>query len=222
AVPSVLEEGKVLHYCIVNDLPSLVWVANLGAIELHPNLALARDVNTPTTLAFDLDPGPPARLLDACRVGLELRSLLDQLGIASRPKTSGGKGLHVYVPLNAPHSYAQTKTFARAVAGLLARRAPEKVVDRMARRLRAGKVFVDWSQNDPTKTTVAAYSLRARERPTASTPVTWEEIADALETSDAKRLSFEANDVAKRVEELGDPFRPVLDVEQRLPSPEQV
>ncbi|MDP9405755.1 MAG: non-homologous end-joining DNA ligase [Actinomycetota bacterium] len=218
AVPSVLVAGKVLDYCLVNDLPALVWAANQGTVELHPLLARADDVDAPTVVAFDLDPGPPATVVDCCRVALAVRSLLDGLGLTAWPKTSGGKGLHLYVPLNTAATYPQTKRFARTVARFLAEEQPDRVVDRMARSLRPGKVLVDWSQNDPTKTTVAPYSLRATPRPTVSTPVTWDEVEAAAEAADPAALTFEAGAVIERVERLGDLFAPVLTVRQTMPA----
>ena len=169
-------------------------------------------------LAFDLDPGAPANILDCCRVALQLREMFDGLGLASFPKTSGSKGLQVYGPLNTEVSYQQTKPFAQAVAQALERTDPDRVVSRMAKNLRGGKVFVDWSQNDVHKTTVAVYSLRAKERPTVSTPVSWEEVSDAAERADADSLSFEARDVLDRIAKRGDLFAPVAELRQELPK----
>ncbi|MBI3180591.1 MAG: ATP-dependent DNA ligase [Myxococcales bacterium] len=211
-------EGKI-DFCLVDDLPTLVWLANLAALELHPSLSLWRNMDRPTAMAFDLDPGPPADVVDCCEVALHLREMLEGLGLSCFPKTSGGKGLQVYVPLNTPLTYEDTKTFSRAIAELLERRHPEKVVSNMAKSLRIGKVLVDWSQNDRHKTTVSVYSLRARERPTASTPLEWEEVMDALESGKARLLDFDAAAVLHRVEERGDLFAPVLELKQRLPAP---
>ncbi len=169
-------------------------------------------------LAFDLDPGAPADILDCCRVALRLRELFAGLDLECFPKTSGSKGLQVYVPLNSEITYEHTKPFAHAVAQALERAEPDRVVSRMARKLRKGKVFVDWSQNDQHKTTVAVYSLRARERPTVSTPVEWEEVERALERADPDRLAFEADEVLERVSEHGDLFAPVLELTQKLPA----
>ena len=216
-VPSVMIEGKVMDFCLVNDLPALVWVANLGTIELHPLLAVEQDVGRPTAVVIDLDPGAPAGLLEACEVGLRVRDVLASLDLQAFPKTSG-KGLHVYVPLNTAVTYDDTKAFARALARLLASESPAGVVDRMDRSLRKGKVFVDWSQNDPTKTTVSVYSLRAKERPVVSTPVTWDEVESALGADDPHALTFEAQQVSARIAQLGDLFAPVLDLRQHLPS----
>jgi bifunctional non-homologous end joining protein LigD len=169
-------------------------------------------------LVFDLDPGPPASVLECCQVALVLHGLFSQLGLQSVVKTSGSKGLQIYVPLNYEITYAQTKPFARRVAELLEQRMPELVVSRMTKRLRPGKVLVDWSQNDAHKTTVTVYSVRARERPTVSTPVSWEEVAQAHREGDAELLTFETDQVLARVEEQGDLFAPLLSLTQELPS----
>ncbi len=167
--------GKI-DFCVCEDLPTLVWMAQLATLELHPSLSLAKKPEQPTVLAFDLDPGPPADVLDCCRVALRLREMFGRFGLECFPKTSGSKGLQVYVPLNARTSYDETKPFARAIAQLLEKQTPDLVVSKMKKVERKGKVFVDWSQNHQRKTTIAVYSLRARERPTVSTPVTWEEV----------------------------------------------
>jgi bifunctional non-homologous end joining protein LigD len=208
-----------LRYCVVDDLASLVWVASIADLELHTPLALAGDFEHPTALAFDLDPGPPAGVLACCEVALLLRRLMDRLGLASFPKTSGSKGLQVYVPLDGRADYETTKAFAHAVARLLERAHPALVVERMAKSLRGGKVLVDWSQNDRNKTTVCVYSLRARPRPTVSTPLRWAEIERAARAADAGALTFEARDVLARVARHGDLFAPVLSMRQRLPDP---
>jgi bifunctional non-homologous end joining protein LigD len=206
-----------IDFCVCEDRATLVWMAQLAAIELHPSLSLAKEPDRPTVLAFDLDPGPPADVLDCCAVGLRLRELFDHFGVESFPKTSGSKGLQVYVPLNTKTDYEQTKPFARAIAQLLEKQTPDRVVSKMKKIERKGKVFVDWSQNHRRKTTIAVYSLRARERPTVSTPVTWDEIERAAEKQDAASLAFEASDVLKRVEGHGDLFAPVLELKQKLP-----
>jgi bifunctional non-homologous end joining protein LigD len=210
-------EGEI-DYCLCNDRATLIWLAQLAALELHPSLSLAAEIEQPTVLAFDLDPGPPADILDCCAVGLRLRELFEGIGLESFPKTSGSKGLQVYVPLNGEVTYEQTKPFAHAVAQALERNDPGLVVSRMAKNLRKGKVLVDWSQNDEHKTTVSVYSLRARERPTVSTPVSWEEVQRALENEDRESLTFEAPDVLERVSEAGDLFAPVLELTQALPE----
>ena len=180
--------SKKIDFCLANDLPTLVWTANLADLELHTSLSLAKNIKRPTMMVFDLDPGAPAAILECAQVGLWLRELLDRLGLQCFPKTSGSKGLQVYVPLNTKTTYDETKPFAHAVARLLEKREPERVVSSMKKSLREGKVFVDWSQNDEHKTTVCVYSLRARERPTVSTPVTWDEVESALEKRDADAL----------------------------------
>jgi len=206
-------------YTLAQDRPTLVWLANLADIELHTSLSLAQAPERPTLLVFDLDPGAPAGMVECCQVAVVLQGLFEQLGLASFAKTSGSKGLQVYVPLNPDvASYAQTKPFARRVAELLEQRMPELVVSRMTRRLRPGRVLVDWSQNDAHKTTVTVYSVRARERPTVSTPVSWEEVAGCLAEGEEGRLSFEADTVLGRVAEQGDLFAPVVSLRQSLPS----
>lgn len=207
-----------IDFCLCEDLPTLIWMAQLAALELHPSLSLAEEPERPTVLAFDLDPGAPADVLDCCRVALRLRELLAHFGVRCFPKTSGSKGLQVYVPLNGPTSYEETKPLARAVAQLLEQQTPDRVVSRMKKAERKGKVFVDWSQNHRRKTTIAAYSLRARERPTVSTPIRWEELEGALEREDSGSLVFETADVLERLERDGDPFAPVLELRQELPS----
>jgi bifunctional non-homologous end joining protein LigD len=215
AIPG--RKGAVQRYCVVNDLASLLWVANLATIELHPFLATRERPDRPLAVVFDLDPGPPASILGCCEVGLLLRRALEGLGLASFPKTSGSIGLHVYVPLTGSATYDQTKRFARTFAARMAERRPELVVDRMALSLRGGRVFVDWGQNDHSKSTVAPYSLRGLPWPTVSTPVTWGEVERAIDAGRPELLTFVAEDVPNRVERLGDLFRPVLDLEQRLP-----
>lgn len=207
-----------IDFCVCEDLPTLVWMAQLAALELHPSLSLAAEPDRPTVLAFDLDPGPPADVLDCCRVGLRLRDLFGHFEVECFPKTSGSKGLQVYVPLNSKITYEETKPFARAIAQLLEKQTPDKVVSKMKKAERKGKVFVDWSQNHRRKTTIAVYSLRARERPTVSTPLTWDEVERAVEKEDAASLVFEAGDVLKRVEKHGDIFAPVLELKQKLPE----
>jgi len=209
-------DGGEIHYCAMNDLPALVWAANLADLELHTFLHKAPALQRPTALAFDLDPGAPADILQCCQVGLMIRAIFDDLGLESFPKTSGSKGLQVYIPLNTAVTYERSKAFARAVAELLEKRSPRLVLSRMQRSLRKGKIFVDWSQNDDKKTTVNVYSLRAREHPTVSTPVTWKEVEAVLKKK--KPLSFEADDVLRRVAIMGDLFAPVLNKKQKLPA----
>lgn len=210
--------NREIKFCLANDLPTLIWLANLATLELHPSLALAEDITCPRSVVFDLDPGAPADIIDCCQVAVWVRELFGALGLKAFPKTSGSKGMQIYVPLNTKVSYDQTKPFARAVAELLEKQHEDLVVSNMKKELRKGKVLVDWSQNDEHKTTVSVYSLRARERPTVSTPVTWEEVEGALEAKDAGLLRFEADAVLKRVDEMGDLFEPLLSLKQELPS----
>jgi bifunctional non-homologous end joining protein LigD len=208
----------VIRFCVLDDLASLVWAANLADLELHTYLHRVPDVDHPTALVFDLDPGPPADAVQCCEVALVLRALFERLGLAAFPKSSGSKGVQVYVPLDGAAGYDRTKAFARAVAAGLERERPHLVVSSMKKTVRAGKVFVDWSQNDVHKTTVCVYSLRARERPTVSTPLRWEEVEEAHRRRDAGGLIFDAAAVLRRVERLGDLFAPVLTLRQALPS----
>ncbi len=210
-------EGGEIHYCVLNSLAALVWAANLADLELHTFLHRAPKIEQPTAMAFDLDPGAPADILDCCRVGLRIRDRLEKLKLQSFPKTSGSKGLQIWVPLNSPVTYEQTKAFAHTVAEELQRETPGLVVSKMQKSSRTGKVFVDWSQNDGHKTTVCAYSLRAKEHPTVSTPLTWPEVEAALKRKDVRSLVFEATDVLKRVEKHGDLFAPVLKLKQKVP-----
>jgi bifunctional non-homologous end joining protein LigD len=214
---AIRSDDRVVNFCLADDLPTLVWLANLADLELHTSLALATAVERPTMLVFDLDPGPPAAILECARVAMALRDLLEPLGLDGYVKTSGSKGLQVYFPLNVETSYAETKPFALAVAQLLERRHPELVVSSMRKDLRRGKVLVDWSQNNEHKTTVCVYSLRARERPTVSTPITWDELEAALAAEAPERLAFDSEAALARVEEHGDLFAPVLERVQPLP-----
>jgi bifunctional non-homologous end joining protein LigD len=207
-----------VNYILANDLPTLVWIANLAAIELHPSLSLAKDIMCPRSMVFDLDPGAPANIVQCCQVGIWLRDIFAHFGLQSFPKTSGSKGLQIYVPLNSPTSYDATKPFAHALARLLENEHRELVISDMKKQLRVGKVFVDWSQNDEHKTTVSVYSLRAREHPTVSTPVKWEEVEQALKKKDAGLLVFEAGQVLDRVQKMGDLFEPVRALKQKLPK----
>ena len=211
------EENRVVNFCLVNDLPSLVWAANLADLEMHTSLSLAKDIDRPTTMVFDLDPGAPATIVDCARVGIQLRRMLAQLSLESFAKTSGGKGLQIYVPLNTAVDYDAAKSMALALANLLEKYYPDQATSNMAKSVRPGKVFVDWSQNDRHKTTVCVYSLRARERPLVSTPVKWEEVEKAVEKSDAGLLLFDSEQVLKRVSRFGDLFAPVLKLKQKLP-----
>jgi bifunctional non-homologous end joining protein LigD len=205
-----------IDYVVADDEATLVWLSNLADLELHTSLAVVSDPDRPTLIAFDLDPGPPATIVECCQVASLLRGMFDGLGLQAFAKTSGSKGMQVYVPLNNHEAtFAQSKSFSKAVAELLAREEPGLVVARQTKSARKGKVLVDWSQNDDSKTTVTVYSLRAMERPTVSTPLTWDEVQAARKPED---LTFEAADVLRRVEEQGDLFAPVLSLVQTLPG----
>jgi bifunctional non-homologous end joining protein LigD len=206
-----------VNFCLVSDLPSLVWVVNTAAIELHTSLSAGRNPLTPDMVVFDLDPGPPATIVECAQVALWLRRIFDGMGLQSFPKTSGSKGLQIYIPLNTPVTYDRTKSFAHDQARLLEERHPELVVSKMTRSLRSGKVLVDWSQNDQHKTTVCVYSLRAREHPTASAPVRWPEVEAAIAGRNAGLLTLEADQVVRRWQEFGELFAPVLGLKQELP-----
>jgi bifunctional non-homologous end joining protein LigD len=210
--------GKI-DFCVCDSLPTLIWMAQLAAIELHPSLSLGRAPKRPTVLAFDLDPGPPADVVDCSRVALRLREVLGQLELESFVKTSGSKGMQLYVPLNGKATYEETRPFAQALAQLIAKQSPDEVLAKMGKKTdRSGKVLIDWYQNNERKTTIAVYSLRARERPTVSTPVTWEEVEAVAKSGDGSSLVFEAGDVIERIEEHGDIFAPVLELKQELPD----
>jgi bifunctional non-homologous end joining protein LigD len=217
--PEWVETVKVqdVEYTLAQDRATLVWLANLADIELHTSLSLRADPLRPTTLVFDLDPGAPAGLVECSEVALVLRGLFEALGLESVVKTSGSKGMQVYVPLNSETTYEQTKPFARTVAELLEQRLPELVVSRMTKRLRPGRVLVDWSQNDRHKTTVNVYSLRARPTPSVSTPVGWDEVGRCRDAGDAELLNFGPGEVLGRVAADGDLFAPLVSVVQQLP-----
>jgi bifunctional non-homologous end joining protein LigD len=206
-----------LNACVVDDAPTLVWMANLAALELHTLQARADDPDHPTSMVFDLDPGAPADLVACARVAVDLRQALEGLGLVCVAKTSGAKGLHLAVPVRGATAEA-TKAFARGLGELLAQQAPGRVTVLMAKEQRRNRVFVDWSQNDRHKTTVGAYSLRAQPRPTVSTPVSWDEISAVADGQDPTALSFEAPDVLARVERLGDLYAANLDADQALPE----
>ncbi len=210
--------NRWMDYCMVQDLPTLVWAANLADIELHTSLSLGKKIDQPTMLVFDLDPGAPANIVQCCQVGLWVRKVFAELGLKAFAKTSGSKGLQVYIPLNTAVTYEGTKPFAHELARLLERAQPELIVSDMKKALRTGKVFVDWSQNDQYKTTVCVYSLRAKDRPTASTPVSWEEVERCLKKQDPSLLVFEAEKVIDRADKMGDSFEPVLTLKQKLPK----
>src|SRR5438477_1177995 len=216
----VWSEGnqKTMDYCLANDLPTLVWAANLADLELHTSLSRKQDVARPTMMVFDLDPGTPADIVQCCQVGLWLRDLLSEMKLKSFAKTSGSKGLQVYVPLNTAVTYDDTKGLSRALAEHLEREHVDLVTANMSKALRKGKVFVDWSQNDEHKTTVCVYSLRAKEEPTVSTPVTWDEVANCLKRKKADLLRFRSDKTLSRVEKMGDLFAPVEELKQKLPK----
>jgi bifunctional non-homologous end joining protein LigD len=221
--PKWLRSARVsddLVQCVLDDLPSLVWAANMAALELHTPQGRVSSPDRPDSMVFDLDPGPGATVLDCCRVGLDLQGVLAELGLECLVKTSGSKGLHLAVPLHTSVTDDDTKEFARALGQLLAKREPDRVTVIMRKDERPRKVFVDWSQNDRHKTTVCAYSLRGKARPTVSAPVSWDEVSDALDTGDADtdELTFEASEVLERVERFGDLYVPNLELEQELPA----
>ena len=196
---------EMVCYCVVRDTPTLVWLANLACIEMHVNLHVAGAFDRPTVMVFDLDPGPGTDIVECCQVAKLVRTTLKRAGMLCFPKTSGSKGLQVYVPLN-----SEDVTFEQE--------APELVVSRMTKSLREGKVLIDWSQNDPYKTTICAYSTRAKEEPTVSTPVTWAEVQRCVREDDASVLRFTTDDVLRRVSRRGDLFADVATVVQSLPA----
>ncbi len=211
------DSGGAIEYCRLDSRAALVWSANMAALEVHAPMARADDIEAPTMVVFDLDPGAPADIVDCCEVALWLRDVLDSIGLEVWPKTSGSKGLQLYLPVNRPGlTHEGASAFAQTVAQALEKHHGDRVLSVMRKDLRTGKVFIDWSQNSRHKTTVAPYSLRARPRPTVSTPVTWEEV-EACADGDAD-LVFEADDVLARVDEHGDLFADVLTVEQSLPT----
>ncbi|PYK20157.1 MAG: ATP-dependent DNA ligase [Verrucomicrobia bacterium] len=216
----VWSEGNqnTMDYCLANDLPTLVWAANLADLELHTSLSRKNNIDRPTMMVFDLDPGAPADMVQCCKVGLWLRDLLSKMKLKSWAKTSGSKGLQVYVPLNTPVSYEDTKALSRSLAQYLERDHPDRVTSNMSKALRKAKVFVDWSQNDEHKTTICVYSLRAREEPTVSTPVTWNEVENCLKKKNAELLRFRSDQVLTRVEKQGDLFERIEGLKQKLPK----
>jgi bifunctional non-homologous end joining protein LigD len=212
--PVRLRRGEVHEYCLLDDRPSLVWAANLSAIELHPFLADHHDPDRPLALVLDLDPGRLAGLAEACRVALLVRQGLEAEGLASFPKASGSRGIHVHVPLNTPVTFEETKSFARALAGRLAREYPEQAVDRIEQRAREGRVLVDWGQNDARRSIVAPYSLRARRRPVVAAPLSWREVERGIDRPGSVELGPE--ELLDRLDRDGDPFASVLTLRQRL------
>lgn len=210
------DRGGAIRYCCLEETAALAWTANLAALEIHAPMARGSDMDTPTMAVFDLDPGAPATIVECCRVALRIRDLLAQLSLEAFPKTSGSKGMQLYLPLNTPHTHDHCSQFALAVAQLLEKQTPDEVTSVMKRSVRGHKVFVDWSQNSRHKTTIAAYSLRGRSRPTVSTPLTWDEVWRGAE---GDPLVFEAQDVLDRVEDQGDLFARTASLQQRLPDP---
>jgi len=219
ATARVWSEGnkRWMEYCMVQEVATLVWAANLADIELHTSLSLAKEILRPTMIIFDLDPGEPADIVQCCQAGMWVRDIFAHFGLQAFPKTSGSKGLQLYVPLNAPVTYDDTKPFAHELAKLLEAQHRGQIVSDMKKALRVGKVFVDWSQNDDHKTTVCVYSLRAKPRPTVSTPVTWKEVEQCWAKKDASLLVFESDQVLERVKRMGDLYEPVLTLKQTLP-----
>ena len=207
-----------VNYCLVAEAAAVVWLANLAAIELHPTLAAQPDLGSPTSVVFDLDPGAPADVLTCARVALLVREVLEHLHLEAWAKTSGSKGLQLYVPLNSGATYERSTPFAKAVAQLLEKRHPDLVLSYQLRAARAGKVLIDWSQNVASKTTVSVYSLRARPEPTVSTPMSWDEVEDALAGGDAARFSFRWSEVLDRARDKGDLMADVLTRQQELPE----
>src|SRR5947199_1476547 len=216
----VWSEGnnRMMDYCLAQDLPTLVWAANLADLELHTSLARKSNIKRPTMMVFDLDPGAPADIVQCCQVGIWLSDLLLKMKLKSFAKTSGSKGLQVYVPLNTPVTFDQTKDLSRALAQNLETDHGDLVTSNMSKAVRKGKVFVDWSQNDEHKTTICVYSLRAKEEPTVSTPVTWDEVENCLKKKKADLVKFRSEKVLARVEKLGDLFEPVEELKQKLPK----
>jgi bifunctional non-homologous end joining protein LigD len=219
AVPRRETPGPDIRYILIDDLPTLVWVANLATLELHPFLHRAKRLDRPTSVVFDCDPGEGADILDSARVALMLRDVLHELNLDSHVKVSGSKGVQVYVPLNSNVTYDETQPFAKGIAQIMAQREPKLIVWQMPKRLRTKKVFIDWSQNDDYKTTVSVYSLRAKiYRPYVSVPITWDELSAAVETKDSEALFFTPDQTIERVEKLGDLFKPVLKQVQKFPA----
>ena len=212
------DDGERMTVCLVNDLETLMWAENLASVELHVPLSKATSPETPDSMVFDLDPGDPAGILECARVALVLRDLLSRMGLASYVKTSGKKGLHVYVPLNRRETtFEDTKTFSKAVAGIMQKHYPDLVTAKMAKKERNTKVFINWSQNDAKKTMVCAYSLRAREKPIVSFPLEWRELENPAGLGVPEKLQVTHSEALNRAEKKGDLFREVLVKEQKLP-----
>lgn len=211
------DKGKGIEYPVLDEVAALGWAANLAALEIHAPMARCVDIESPTTLVFDLDPGPGTSIIECAQIALRIRSLLENVNLDSFAKTSGSKGMQLYVPLNSPHTHGHARDFAHAVAQLLEKNHTDEVTSTMAKTERVGKVFIDWSQNSRHKTTIAPYSLRGRERPSVSTPVSWGEVSNC---ADGAMMGFEAGAVLDRISTLGDLFDPVASVEQQLPGAE--
>jgi len=211
-------QDKTIEFCCVEEVAGLTWVANLADLELHTGLAVGRRLGNPTAAAFDLDPGPATSIVECCTIALQLKEMFGDLGLESYPKTSGSKGMQIYLPLNSEDTYEETKSFAHAVAGVMEEKMPDLVVSDMKKELRKGKVLIDWSQNDFFKTTVCVYSLRARETPTVSTPLLWEEVEATARSKDPDSLRFSSRSALDRVQEHGDLFAQVLERHQTLPE----
>jgi bifunctional non-homologous end joining protein LigD len=207
-----------IDYTLLEDLPSLVWSANLANVELHTSLARVQDLDRPDSLVFDLDPGAPADVIDCARVAFRLRAFFAQLGLDSYAKTSGSKGIHLHVPLNGTATFAESRPFAKAVAETFEARFPDEVVSTQTRTKRKGRVLIDWSQNDRHKTTACVYSIRAKERPTVSTPLAWDEVEAAAESGKAAALVFTVDDLRRRIAAKGDLQAPLLTQKQELPE----
>ncbi|MHB8589107.1 MAG: non-homologous end-joining DNA ligase [Candidatus Dormibacteraceae bacterium] len=210
--------NRDMYYCLCQDLPTLVWLGNLATLEFHTSLSLAQNLPEPRTMVFDLDPGPPATIVECCRIGLMLRDLFAEHGLECCAKTSGSKGLQLYVPLNTKVTYVETKVVSKGLAQLFEELHPDLAVHKQLKELRSGRVLIDWSQNDQYKTTVNVYSLRARARPTVSTPVTWDEVEKCVKAKDPSLLVFDSDQVLGRVAKLGDLFEPVINKKQKLPK----
>lgn len=222
--PEWVETAEVSHkeermtVCLANNPETLLWVENLAAIELHVPLARITSPETPDAMVFDLDPGEQADILDCAKVALILRELLSRLGLASYPKTSGQKGLHLYVPLNYQEvTFEDTKLFSKTVALIMQKNYPDLVTSKMAKEYRKSKVFINWSQNDASKTMICVYSLRAREKPYVSCPLDWQEVEQLTKLGDPKSAHVIHSEALSRAEKMGDLFREVLVKVQRLP-----
>ena len=213
--PGPGDKAKGIDYPVLSEVAALAWSANLAALEIHGPMSRCGEIDSPSMLVFDLDPGEPASIIECCQVALLIRNILETVGLESLAKTSGSKGMQMYVPLNTPHTHHHASDFALAVAQLLEKQKPDAVTSTMTKKARPNKIFIDWSQNSRHKTTIAPYSLRGKDRPTVSTPITWDEVSDG---ADGEWLSFEAFDVLDRVDDMGDLFAAAVTLEQELPA----